>query len=252
MLITSRSELFSGEESKNYLKYFCPIVKAGENKRDEAMAMSFLDELRFVGFDDKISAYQMQHVAMNWRDAFLLRFRDRCAKKYVVRRIEDLETMKTVLADIKEFSTSVDQLFDVFTFCTVEAHDLFSAVTSANNVRPFYRSGLGEKIESAYNALLINLHTTASEKDKDKTACGIIALFVVLFDINHTDTSLMATIAESVKGSIQSESLLWTMRQYNEEFEKNPELKELSTTPFMVEVVTKILPILQSKRRSTS
>jgi hypothetical protein len=56
VLITSRSELFSGEESKNYLKYFCPIVKAGENKRDEAMAMSFLDELRFVGFDDKISA----------------------------------------------------------------------------------------------------------------------------------------------------------------------------------------------------
>ena len=35
--------------------------------------MSFLDELCFVGYDDKISAYQMQHVAMTWRDAFLLR-----------------------------------------------------------------------------------------------------------------------------------------------------------------------------------
>ncbi len=149
---------------------------------------------------------------MNWRDAFLLRFRDRCAKKYVARGAEDLKAMKTVLARIPEFSTSADQLFDVFTFCTVEAHDFSSAVTSANNVRPFDDgNGLGEKIKSAYD-ILINLHTTASEKDKDKTAYGIIALFVSLFDINHADTSLMAAIAEFVKGSIQSESLLWTMQ----------------------------------------
>ena len=67
-----------------------------------------------------------------------------------------------------------------------------------------------------------------------------------LFDINHEDTSLMATIAEFIKSSFQSESLLWTIRQYNDEFAKTPELKELSTSPFiiMVEVVTKILPIL--------
>ena len=255
VLITSRSELFAGQESKNYLKFFCPIVKAGTNKRDEAMAMSFLDEFRFVGFDDKISAYQRQHVAMTWRDAFLLRFRDRCTKKYVARRINDTvndtETMKTTILPALSFSpTEVDQLCDVYTFCTVEEHDNSSSIAPANNVRSFEDGvWLKDNIQSAFGTLK---KLSGISSANENISCGIVALFVSLFDINHEDTSLMATIAEFIKSSIQSESLLWTIQQYNDEFKKTPELKELSTTPFMVEVVTKILPILQSERRSTS
>lgn len=43
---------------------------------------------------------------------------------------------------------------------------------------------------------------------------------------------------------------MWTFHQYDSQFLKTSELIEPSSTPFMIEIVTEILPTLNLQRRS--
>jgi len=47
-----------------------------------------------------------------------------------------------------------------------------------------------------------------------------------------------------------NERRTWTLYEYNEQFNRIPELRDLSSTPFMIEVVTEILPTLKGMRKS--
>ena len=60
----------------------------------------------------------------------------------------------TILPELSFLPEAVDQLYDVFTFCTVEEHGNSSYIAPANNIRPF-KDGvwLKNKIQSAFDTL---------------------------------------------------------------------------------------------------
>ncbi len=74
VLITCRSELFSGHGYAKYTRSFYPVESRNPDKDEEFEAKTFFQEVRFVEFKNKRMPYQIQHVALLWRDHFHLQF----------------------------------------------------------------------------------------------------------------------------------------------------------------------------------
>ena len=96
--------------------------------------------------------------------------------------------------------------------------------------------------------------SVTGRRARQYVAAKMVSLFVFLFgiSIDETDSTTLPSLKTFVIDSVQQGSNIWLLDDYNYHFRKIPELTELTTTPFMVEVVTEILPELSVSRRTTN
>lgn len=75
----------------------------------------------------------------------------------------------------------------------------------------------------------------------------VVAAFAALadLDLDH-DSDAVRMVATAALRDV------WTAARYKSEFAKAPELDELTTTPFMLEIVTEVLPELSSSSQSVN
>ena len=85
----------------------------------------------------------------------------------------------------------------------------------------------------------------------DLAATGIVSILAAVhgFDVNKEKEKLnVEHFLNELASGPGHES--WTVVNYNDAFQDIPELKELTTTPFMTQIVTEILPRLRDQRSS--
>ena len=87
--------------------------------------------------------------------------------------------------------------------------------------------------------------------DHRKGAVARTALFAAAAELPKDEQSKKA-VTSFLRQHIGGDHAMWTAGKYNDEFKKIPELVELTTTPFMVQIVTSILPRLSEMRRPVS
>jgi hypothetical protein len=94
----------------------------------------------------------------------------------------------------------------------------------------------------------------SKQRARQYVASKMVSLFVHLFDVHVEENgmNLVPSLHSFIADSLQQGSDFWLVDSYRDQFKKIPELEELTTTPFMVEVVTEILPVLSVSRRTTN
>ncbi|KAK3258970.1 hypothetical protein CYMTET_32009 [Cymbomonas tetramitiformis] len=222
VIVTSRTELLMRD--KQYANSFVPLEMDNEDKCDDNKAMGFFLELRIVSFENKLDAYMHAKVALEVRRAFQLRVG-------ALAPVSEEAARGLFEAARKAFGVSGDSAE-----CEcVEATCLAVAVTGGDEVPPERMTQLnngskklptdGDGALPFYQMALV-LATALKELPADLDMC------------------LRAFAGEQAQ--LGQEERIWQHADYRRTFNVIPELQELTTTPFMVEIVTEILPQLDA------
>ncbi|KAK3280123.1 hypothetical protein CYMTET_12024, partial [Cymbomonas tetramitiformis] len=218
VIITSRTELLM--RNKQYAISFVPLEMDTNDKCDESKAMGFFLELRIVSFENKVDAYMHAKVALEVRRAFQLR-----VGALVPVSDEAAEGLsKTARLELR--------LNDVSAKC-VEAACLAVAVAGGGEVPQerltqlqSLRTEVPSDVARPFYQMALVLATALKESPVDLNKC-------------------LAAFADE-QARMGKEERIWQHADYRRTFDVIPELQELTTTPFMVEIVTEILPQLEA------
>ena len=246
LIITSRSELFSGQE--NYSKSFLPIEMQNEKKDEAAEVQETFQELRIIDFSANRKKYILQHVALQTRQMFVKAFD-------MIEKAPHGRDSKLWSLLEKKKDNFILTLYEMSTIEQSNRGDDFHDVGDASVVGASYdrwleflgRSGHKEGVGAAGETL-----------DDTTRGCALLAALTGLKPDEHA--SSVAALVGSVDGgndaslssssSSSSSSSFASTAEDEDHFEnKIPELKELTSTPFMLRVVVQILPLLSKKAR---
>ena len=267
VLITSRSELFEGIDRSEYSNLFYPIESSNEWKDESAEAKNFFQEYRLIPFGPRRLQYTQQHVAVQWRDQFLVRFPDAkrnfqnvsCKYSEVYRQLVDVWVKKKKgwakenAKIIKMYSEGSDKKYDIVyddddtVKERIEQREL--EVLAGNSVKGPHVAALMGVFEvstvrdadtgesSSTEKLIVNAWnwyekiSIRTNDGKDITA-GIIAILAALanFPINDKYTKSLKVFRDVM------EEDAWTFKEFKSAYENIPELIELTTTPFMTNI----------------
>ncbi|KAK3264309.1 hypothetical protein CYMTET_26943 [Cymbomonas tetramitiformis] len=220
VIVTSRTELLMRD--KQYANSFVPLEMDNEDKCDDNKAMGFFLELRIVSFENKLDAYMHAKVALEVRRAFQLRVGALAPVSEEAARglFEAARKALEVSGDSAECEC-------------VEATCLAVAVTGGGEVPP-------ERLTQLNNASK-KLPTDGALPFYQMALVLATALKELPADL---DKCLRAFAGEQAR--LGQEEQIWQHADYRRTFDVIPELQELTTTPFMVEIVTEILPQLDA------
>ncbi|KAK3254034.1 hypothetical protein CYMTET_36738, partial [Cymbomonas tetramitiformis] len=220
VIVTSRTELLMRD--KQYANSFVPLEMDNEDKCDDNKAMGFFLELRIVSFENKLDAYMHAKVALEVRRAFQLRVGALAPVSEEAARglFEAARKALEVSGDSAECEC-------------VEATCLAVAVTGGGEVPP-------ERLTQLNNASK-KLPTDGALPFYQMALVLATALKELPADL---DKCLRAFAGEQAR--LGQEERIWQHADYRRTFDVIPELQELTTTPFMVEIVTEILPQLDA------
>lgn len=233
--------------------------------RTPTQAVKYFRELRFTPFGDKREMYQEQFVALDWRNLFGHQVAPKLLAK-PFRRSTQFEFNSAQIGETKLDKTDVIKIFsETFKVSSIELARDGNAASTVNE-----SNATGDNNEINNN----------KQKDNNETSNFITRLsnwFKTLHKgntsgvkDNHWDravshTAILAATAglEDSKDRDRVDQFLkrhtangpdetWTAYHYSEQFGKIPELNALTNTPFMVQIVTKILPRLSAMARDVS
>ena len=228
-------------------------ASTGTDKDSLDKASSYFEEVRFLPFSDKREEYQRQHVAIKWRDSFVAKFESKCDTEHALRD-SDLP------AELDDFVKSTGAA-DTTDAGILQVNALYLVSTYKDNASSGGSAKEGESTMARAKANLQKLELEEEEKLKEMKGSGstsptshllMVALLCATNGIDLSDSSTMKLVGEFLKEQLVVESGLWLLDKYNDKFKAIPELEELSGTPFMVQVVTEILPMLKVEGSSSS
>ena len=210
-------------------------------KDEEREALHYFRELRFVPFGDNRKPYQSQYVAIEWRDHFIQEVAPKMSHAPISRALFKRDQPDQL--DPKRVGLALD-----------------SDATRGIIAETFAASSVNKSDDSDYDvasaiagwfAALLGGNTVGLAREHwERAVCrtGVLAAAARLDPAR--DRAAVAAFLR--KHTAVGDEQTWTAAHYNEGFEKIPELRELTNTPFMVQIVTKILPRLSSAGRSAS
>ncbi|KAK3257794.1 hypothetical protein CYMTET_33130, partial [Cymbomonas tetramitiformis] len=220
MIITSRTELLM--RTVQYASSFVPLEMDNNDKCDESKAMGFFLELRIVSFENKLDAYMHAKVALEVRRAFQLRVG-------ALAPVSEEAARGLFEAARRAFGVSGDSAE-----CEcVKATCLAVAVTGGGEV-PLER---------------LTQFNNGSKKLPTDGALPFYQMALVLATAlkeSPADLDKCLRVFAGEQARLGQEERIWQHADYRMTFDVIPELRELTTTPFMVEIVTEILPQLDA------
>ncbi|KAK3267153.1 hypothetical protein CYMTET_24275 [Cymbomonas tetramitiformis] len=220
VIITSRTELL--KRNKPYASSFVPLEMDNEDKCNENLAMGFFLELRIVSFENKLDAYMHAKVALEVQQAFQLRVG-------ALVPVSEEAALGVFEAARKALGVSGDS-----EECEcIKAVCLSVAVAGGGEVLP-------ERLTQLNNNSM-KLPTDGALPFYEMALVLATALKELPADL---DKCLRAFAREQAR--LGQEERIWQHADYRQTFDGIPELQELTTTPFMVEIVTEILPQLDA------
>ncbi|KAK3272953.1 hypothetical protein CYMTET_18781 [Cymbomonas tetramitiformis] len=220
VIITTRTELLSRDPE--YARAFVPMEMDKPARATVKSADAAFLELRIVPFDNKVDWYIHAKVALEVRG--------------------ELERhMGTLAALSREAASELQKKVEGVPMST----------DSAN--KPLHTKAMLEAACAAVTAPRGGkepLERVKRYMDQVPVAATmqpvVRVVWVLAGALAETPSGLMHTLADFSDGLVRAETgKIWLHRDYCDAFDRMPELKELTTTPFMVEIVMEILPKLQ-------
>ena len=234
VIMTCRSEYLSEKTSMNgrlerkYVESFLPFDLTNEKSKDQASQC--FEELRIISFGNKREAFQRQHVAIQWRNQLMKMFNVTGVPLFC--RPSDIDKW---LEDAKVAAEHRSLLGDFLRISTVK-----KGVTRSTQEMPPVASNV---LSGKY--ILKEIEERGPMKNNIDLVIWMGTITALLY--KH---ELATIILDCLK--ILEEEMLWLPSHYEESFQRTKELSDLTTTPFMVEVVTEILPSLKQQARPLS
>jgi hypothetical protein len=103
-----------------------------------------------------------------------------------------------------------------------------------------------QDLKSRHNEWQEELFALFAGSKVAQEAANVVAMFAAVADLKASQD--IESVREIVEAAI---STVWMADRYEDEFKKAPELDAMTTTPFMLEIVTQVLPKLSSAEQST-
>jgi hypothetical protein len=248
VLITVRSELLSGKG--DYKRYFLPLESQNKDKDEDHEAGEYYLEQRFTPFGDKRQVYQSQFAALDWRNRFVKEVAPKllsepASKSLMVKgkfKIKD-----DIVGKLKSLGKSPETVHKIL----VETFEV-SSVTKPQEATSATAGTADEdefsgRVSQWLDILSKKSNGTNTPGAMDRAVCRVamLAATAQLDPVKSKDGVERFLRKHMANGDDRT----WTTFDYNEGFDKIPELKELTDTPFMTQIVTKILPHLIKNAR---
>ena len=233
VLITVRSEDLSGQP--DYRRSFLPLESQNEDRNDEKKAGKFFQELRFVPFGNRRKEYQLQHVALEWRDLFGKEVAPKLLEQPTSRALLVENELKESLGELNGLAMEREIVQDIF----VETFEACSVVQAKGKSSTADANRKGSNLASSASRWFQFLHKTSSDVVVDSEnwdrAVSRTAMLAAAAQLDSSKDE-SAVVQFLRKHTASGDDQTWTAHHYDEEFKKIPELDELTTTPFMVKV----------------
>ena len=248
VIITTRTELLSQMEAYHHL--FVPMEADNPEKDTEEKALEFLKEVRIAEFTNQLEAYVMQRCALTLRAQFVSRVGhlDPLAqgaadllKMHALKEPDERPepAAKDQMNDDSITGPSQDMLVEAACEVLTSAsggHEEVNAATRTNLM-----TGLRDSLSSASH----------SENIRHWHVLQTASVMAASLQVPVSDVEKLKAPVDDFCKVAANDSSLWLFRDYMEAFKEIPELKDLTTTPFMVEIVTDILPELKGSLQSS-
>ncbi|KAK3263330.1 hypothetical protein CYMTET_27856, partial [Cymbomonas tetramitiformis] len=220
VIITTRTELLSRDPE--YARAFVPMEMDHTARSSVKSADAAFLELRIAPFDNKVDRYIHAKVALEVRCEL-----ERQMGTLVALSKEAANVLQQKVQGVSMSPDSANKPSD--TKAMLEA--ACAAVTAP--------SGGKEPLERVRRYM--------DQVPVVPTMQPVVRVVWVLAGaLAETPSGLKHTLADFSDGLARAETRkIWLHRDYRDAFDAIPELKELTTTPFMVEIVMEILPKLQ-------
>ncbi|KAK3246893.1 hypothetical protein CYMTET_43591 [Cymbomonas tetramitiformis] len=221
VIITTRTELLAHD--KHYWRHFVPMQVDVAKRDTEDGARRFYLELRIAPFGAKLKEYIAAKVALEVRQAFAKHYGE--LSPISKQTFEKSENTESDVADLF-IGGSSDPLLAA-AFQAVSTHE-------------------GRRIDgSCVKTLLHPLCEGANQYDKSDHRHALYRVAAVLSLALKTppQDSQMKDFCDQLPPS-KAEGGIWQAQDYEDALDSIPELRQLTTTPFMVKIVTEILPAL--------
>ena len=220
VLITVRSELLSGYPG--YRSHFLPVEGQNDKKDEEVEAGHYCQELRFTSFGDKRKDYQSQYVALLWRDLFATEVAPKMLEKPMSRLLFTDSKIETnfKLINLGSAKLELESILGIFKE-TFEA----SSVELSNSTDTS-GSSMVDTLSRWFKALHSGNTGGLGHEHWDRAVCRTVMLAVAARLDPVKDLNGVAQFLR--KHTAGGDDQTWTAHHYNTEFEKVPELKELT------------------------
>ncbi|KAK3267724.1 hypothetical protein CYMTET_23738, partial [Cymbomonas tetramitiformis] len=222
VIITVRSELLMNRKRSEYASMFMPMEMSSSRKEAAAEAEGRFLELHIAPFTNQVSAYIHAKVALEVRG-----------------------TIERQLGPIEPLSVKAgEELLKVVT----QASALQAGGTEDLEMKKMMLAAATQAVTVAGGREKPKLPSMLLEKMKagDMTP-GFLVAATMAVALKHPPNNDPAAAVKKLCEQLaeEGEQQVWMHEKYEAALDGIPELKELTTTPFMVEIVTKILPKLE-------
>ena len=241
VIFTCRAENLEGQ--KSYSSWFLPRERDNPAKDEEQEALKYYHESRFVSFSDRRSEYQRKHLAIQLRDVFCTRILSPSQLAAPPERIPNLSE-KIISAAIAALEiNSPDSLVSELENLVDDCYDVTTVTSSGRSAVPSDSEDFFVSLLQWLNTLEVGIsgQTMEGEKGTLKSAFAVLAALFKLPPLSVSQ-QLVNLIDEIL--SLRS---VWMLADYDAQYEAIAELNVLSSTPFMVQVLTQVLPSIQDK-----
>ncbi|KAK3245270.1 hypothetical protein CYMTET_45151, partial [Cymbomonas tetramitiformis] len=239
VIITTRTELLS--QDPEYERYFVPVEMDTFGKASTSDARQSFLELRIAPFNDQVDPYIHAKVALEVR-------------RELGRKFGDFDPLSKQTADALE-KAAIDAWAPSSLGAALgtaehpqEPHQVQALVHAA--CQAVMASGKGRRSHerkgkcAQQNATPSMLAVAAEARE------GLQLVWVLAGALRQKPPDLDAALRKFCEQLTKADDAckVWLYRDYRQAFDAIPELKELTTTPFMVEIVMGILPELAQMR----
>jgi hypothetical protein len=259
-LSEKKAQLSPPDNAQHYVQHFLPVESNNSEKDELSEAVDYFEEWRFVPFSSDRRDYQMKFVTQHLSEKFF-KFVGSDWQELIEFQREAL-SLETMVRDIRLVSPCLSVLV---------AH------LARLGCKTLKSDGIKNWIHALVNAVSPDadalLHQTL-RKTVPKTNAADISSAPVFMHVDDEDLliSMVAILAAGIWGNFSHDSSkmeqtrtfyleqlaqlrsneLWLPSRYDKEFDSIPELRYLTNTPFMVNVVTEVLPELKGQTNAIS
>ena len=241
VIIATRTELINNVEG--YQQRFLPFERDNTCKDTWDAALPYFLELRLAPFDrKKISQYMHELVALNLRTSLAS-----SVAPLVPSSVAAFEGQQNgdpaILAAINTVLSAAGG--------RVGKHD---AASEGLLKRTQARNKSSMQVQRTNNIIKrwirrsINTAGTDREERRYIQLTKMVEVLALAIDYSHMDRDIVKRRLASFCAKIETTGEVWSHHEYETAFYSIRELQEITNTPFMVEIVTRVLPQLTTMR----
>ena len=246
IVITTRSELLARSDGRAYRKWFFPIEAQNQARDDDEEGEMRFEELRFAPFGNKLDDYIYNLVALEVRDSFMA-------------QVGALEPLPAEALMKGEALRKTEEKLKIPAIALAVISSLVApGLSFSSDGKELLSGDSNRRLEDITNELRhTKPHIFEGRAGAEETKVDRVRALVEL--LNHARKTLPTGVAvdsspdENAKRFIQrtnNDETAWLYLEYKEAFNAIPELKEFTATPFMVEIVMRILRQMRDLRGS--